>query len=118
MDFQITVTYATNTDEALSLLVEEALLLDGEMPGLMTAPPSPLGVQALSLDGVVLRMLLRTAPLSQWTVMRALNARVKRRFDAEGIEFAAPRRMIQRSTPHLDEPGQQVPEGSPSGDQP
>lgn len=117
VDFRVTVTYATDTDRALDLLVEEAVLLDQQMPGLITAPPSPLGVQALGLDGVVLRMLLRTVPLSQWAVMRALNARVKRRFDAEGIEFAAPRRSLQGSPGFLGDARATVHEHSQGKDQ-
>ena len=49
--------------------------------------PEVLGVEQLGANSVVLRMSVRTEPGEQWSVARALRARIKARFDAEGIEI-------------------------------
>lgn len=43
-------------------------------------------VEGLTADGVTIR-LVQTRPLAQWKVARELRARIKRAFDAEGIEI-------------------------------
>jgi len=94
-DFRVTVAYATDTDRALELILEEAALLQEEWPGNILEAPDPMGINELGLDGVVLRVMLKTAPLVQWQAGRRLNRRVKVRFQQEGIEFAAQRRLVQ-----------------------
>ena len=51
----------------------------------MLEEPEVWGVQALAHDAVTLRISLKTAPLAQWRVAREMRARIKSRFDAEGI---------------------------------
>ncbi len=58
--------------------VEEATIID---------EPQVLGVEQLGANSVVLRMVVRTEPGEQWMVARAVRARIKSRFDAEGIEI-------------------------------
>jgi len=50
--------------------------------------PQVWGVEALTLEKVVVRIAVRTAPLQQWAVARELRARIKARFDAEGVGHA------------------------------
>ena len=52
--------------------------------------PEVWGVQELTPSWVLLRVVLKTAPMEQWAVARELRQRVKIRFDHEGIELAAP----------------------------
>jgi len=40
------------------------------------------------------RVVLKTAPLEQWSVAREMRERIKDRFDAEGIEIPLPQRMV------------------------
>jgi len=49
--------------------------------------PEVLGIEQLGANSVVLRMVVRTEPGEQWSVARAVRARIKARFDAEGIEI-------------------------------
>ncbi len=58
--------------------MEEATIID---------EPEVLGVEQLGANSVVLRMVVRTEPGEQWSVARAIRARIKARFDAEGIEI-------------------------------
>lgn len=51
--------------------------------------PAVWGVERLERDGVVMRLVVKTAPQQQWSVARALRERIKEQFDAEGISFVA-----------------------------
>jgi small conductance mechanosensitive channel len=51
--------------------------------------PEVWGVESLALYNVVIRLVVKTAPLEQWSVARELRARVKVALDAAGI--ASPR---------------------------
>ncbi len=60
--------------------------------------PEVWGVQSLGPDAVVVRVTLKTMPMEQWVVAREMRERVKKRFDAEGIQIpAVPRGMPQAS---------------------
>lgn len=52
------------------------------------------GVQMLGDNAVVLRSRLKTRPGEQWGVGRAYAERVKRRFDASGIEIPFPQMKV------------------------
>jgi small conductance mechanosensitive channel len=52
------------------------------------------GVESVSADGVVLRLVVKTQPLQQWAVARELRRRIKERFDAEGVRVAHPQSAV------------------------
>jgi small conductance mechanosensitive channel len=56
--------------------------------------PEVWGVERWDPDGVVVRVVVKTAPQQQWLVARELRERIKDRFDAEGIEIPLPQRMV------------------------
>ena len=76
----------------------------------MIEEPSVWGVESLGLDGVVVRVALKTAPLEQWSVARALRERIKARFDFEGIEIPLPQRVVWHR-------GQEPLEGEPQDEE-
>ncbi len=94
VDYQVTVSYLTDTDLAIKALHEEAQTLMREFPDDILEEPTPLGVHELNLNGVVLRLQIKTAPLAQWRTRRELNRRLKLRFEREGIDFAATRHRV------------------------
>ncbi len=67
---------------------------DEDYKGVIIEEPSVWGVQELGIDGVLVRVALKTAPLEQWAVAREMRARIKARFDHEGIEIPYPQRMV------------------------
>jgi small-conductance mechanosensitive channel len=67
---------------------------DEDFKGRVIEEPSVWGVQELGIDGVLVRVALKTAPLEQWAVAREMRARIKARFDHEGIEIPYPQRMV------------------------
>jgi len=52
------------------------------------------GVTALNERGFSIRVLIKTAPGSQWMIQRAFNRLVKQRFDAAGIELPYPHTVV------------------------
>jgi moderate conductance mechanosensitive channel len=48
-------------------------------------PPTMLGVDAISLDTVTLRLTVKVRPGTQWATQRTLRAEIKRAYDAENI---------------------------------
>ena len=52
------------------------------------------GVESVTADGVVVRLVVKTEPLQQWVVARELRRRIKDRFDAEGVHVAHPQSAV------------------------
>jgi small conductance mechanosensitive channel len=78
---------------------------DEDYKGVIIEQPSVWGVQELGIDGVLVRVALKTAPLEQWAVAREMRQRIKARFDHEGIEIPYPQRMVwHRGAPGGEEP--------------
>jgi len=55
----------------------------------MLEEPEVWGAQEVSSDQVVMRIVVKTAPLRQWEVEREMRARVKDALGAAGIHPAA-----------------------------
>jgi moderate conductance mechanosensitive channel len=108
----INVAYHEDLVKVRRVLQEVAhdLWDDEEFKGRVIEEPSVWGVENLGLDGVVVRVALKTAPLEQWSVARALRERIKARFDFEGIEIPLPQRVVWHR-------GQEPVEGEPQDQQ-
>ena len=53
-----------------------------------------LGVDAFTDSAVIIKAIVKTRPLQQWTVKRAMMRRLKKKFDELGIEIPFPHRTI------------------------
>jgi small conductance mechanosensitive channel len=67
---------------------------DPEWGALVMEDPEVWGVEALSADSVVVRLVVKTLPLEQWRVARELRRRIKASFDANGVEIPFPQRTV------------------------
>ncbi len=85
----ITVAYESDLDQVQQLLQEEATAMyeDERFHDVIIEPPEVWGVERFDKDGAVVRVVLKTAPLQQWPVARALRQRIKSRFDDAGIHI-------------------------------
>ncbi len=73
---------------------------DEEFKNVIIEEPEVWGVESLAVDGVLVRVTLKTAPLEQWAVAREMRQRIKGRFDYEGIEMPFPQQVVwNRSEP-------------------
>lgn len=60
-----------------------------EFASSILAEPEVWGVQDLGMRGVMIRLVVKTKPLEQWSVARGLRERIKNAFDAAGITMPA-----------------------------
>jgi moderate conductance mechanosensitive channel len=90
----ISVGYGEDLARIRRVLQEVAhdLWIDDDYKGIVIEEPEVWGVEQLGLDGVTVRVTLKTAPMEQWAVARAMRERIKARFDHEGI--ATPQRVV------------------------
>jgi len=98
----VTVGYTEDLVHVRRALEEVAhdLWVDEDFRGLIIEEPEVWGVESLGVDGIVVRVTLKTAPMEQWSVARAMRERVKARFESEGINLAVAQRVMwQESAP-------------------
>jgi small conductance mechanosensitive channel len=98
----VTVGYTEDLVKVRRVLEEVAhdLWEDEDFKGLVIEEPEVWGVESLGVDGIIMRVTLKTAPMEQWGVARAMRERVKARFEHEGINLAVAQRVVwQESAP-------------------
>lgn len=72
-----------------------------EYEGIVIEEPEVWGIQSMTPEGIVVRLVLKTAPNHQWAVAREMRARIKARFDAESIRMPVAQMVVwpQNSAP-------------------
>jgi small-conductance mechanosensitive channel len=92
----IEVAYATDLDHAQAVIkgVADGLWREDEWSDKILEEPEVWGVEVLGASGISLRLVIKTTPAAQWTVMRELRGRIKSAFDAEGIEIPFPQQTV------------------------
>lgn len=92
----VSVAYGQDLTHAQEVLqrIADGLAAEEEWKPLVLDAPEVWGVEQMTTDGIVLRLVVKTAPMQQWAVQRELNRRVKGVFDAEGIEFPPAQRTV------------------------
>ena len=85
----ITVAYESDLDQVQQILKDVAteLFEDENFKGVIIESPEVWGVERFDKDGVVVRVVLKTAPLQQWLVARTMREHIKNRFDEAGIRI-------------------------------
>jgi len=111
------VAYKEDTDRVVQVMTEVAAELQADPaygPNIL-GPLEVLGVDAFADSSVVVKVRLKTLPLKQWEVGRQYRRRIKKAFDAQGIEIPFPHVSVyvgEASKPWLF---QRVgPEGAPA----
>lgn len=90
------VAYRENVEDVIEILKEIGLEMeaDEQFGTYMLEPLEILGLDRFEDSAVVIRVRFTTKPMLQWMVRREFNKRVKRAFDARGIEIPFPHRTI------------------------
>jgi small conductance mechanosensitive channel len=86
------IAYREDVDRALEVMRDEARSLreDPAFGPRILEDVEIVGVERWAESAVVLRCRLKVRALEQWSIRRELLRRLKRRFDAEGIEIPYP----------------------------
>ena len=92
----VDVAYDTDLDLATTTIrsAADGLRADPAFSDLIVEAPEVWGVERLGADGVTIRLVVKTVPLQQWAVARALRRQVKDALDANGIEIPFPQRTL------------------------
>jgi small conductance mechanosensitive channel len=90
------VGYREDTDAVCEVMrgVGDELRQDPQFEPSILAPLEILGVDAFGDSAVTIKVRLKTVPLKQWEVGRELRRRLKKAFDARGIELPFPQRTL------------------------
>ena len=93
---QIGIAYKEDTDYACQLMqqVGDEMLNDPKFKDLMLEPITISGVNDFADSAVVIRLVLKTKPMQQWTVGREYRRRIKKLFDEKHVEFPFPYRTV------------------------
>ena len=122
--FDIGIAYKEDVDRVMKVLMDlgKEIRRDPAYRDLILDEPEMLGVDSFGDSAVVIRFLIKTRALKQWTVKRELNRRIKIKFDELGIEIPFPHRTVfqhmvsdGKGPPTLrDDPAAEWPEPHPA----
>jgi small conductance mechanosensitive channel len=92
----VSVAYGEDTDRVADVLRKTAADLqeDSRFGPFILQPLEVLGVDAFGDSAIILKVRIKTVPLKQWDVGRELRRRIKKAFDAAGIEIPFPQRVV------------------------
>jgi moderate conductance mechanosensitive channel len=96
MVFDVGVAYKEDTDKVVEVMrdVAEALRKDEAFGQKILEPAEIFGVDSFADSAVVIKARIKTQPIEQWAVGREYRRRLKKAFDAEGIEIPFPHRTL------------------------
>lgn len=90
------VAYKEDTDRVVEIMTEvaEALRKDACFAPSILEPIEIFGVDDFKESEVTIKARLKTVPMQQWPVGREYRRRLKKAFDARGIEIPFPHRSL------------------------
>lgn len=108
----VTIGYDNDMSAVLAAIGEEAAALAAEpqWAARVLEPPEVQGVQSMLVDGVTLRVVVKTAPREQWALSRELRVRISERMRRDGVR--GPGRTVMVSSAGLE---QAPPPAPPAG---
>jgi small conductance mechanosensitive channel len=92
VDYRVSVDPGTDVQKAIDIVRDAVhdVAMQEAWKGAVLEPVEWIGVDALSRDGVTIRTSIKTAPLRQFELRRAINEHVSERFKRAGIKLGAP----------------------------
>ncbi len=93
---EVRVEYDADIDSAREQLRQAAedVLADPVLAAQVLEPPTVLGIEAMTAEGLVLRVQVKTRPGRQWEVARALRAAVRTHLTVAEVALAEERRVF------------------------
>jgi small-conductance mechanosensitive channel len=104
--FEVGIAYREDVDEVMAVLrdIGEALRQDPQFSEDILEPLEMLGVDQFAESAVIIKCRIKTRPIKQWRVGREMNRRIKKTFDAKGIEIPFPHQTIYWGEPKQGTP--------------
>jgi small-conductance mechanosensitive channel len=106
VNLNVSVAYGTDLDHAISVInrVGQELAEDAKWRKVIKSPPQVLRVNNLGDSGIDIKIMGDVKPMEQWAVTGELRLRIKKAFDAEGIEIPWPHTKVYFGSPLPDLP--------------
>jgi small conductance mechanosensitive channel len=108
--FDLTVSYAADADQVMTVMRDTAATLraDPEFGPMIRDDMEIWGVDKFLDSAVLTKARIKTAPGRQWPVTREYNRRIKKAFEAAGIEIPFPQRVVRviEERKELPKPGE------------
>ena len=106
VNLNVGVAYESNLDHVIQVInrVGKELAEDPHFSSKITDPPHVLRVDNFGDSSIDIKIIGETAPIEQWGVMGELRLRLKKAFDAEGIEIPFPQRTVHMAVAAATEP--------------
>lgn len=95
-DFRVEVAYNTDVDRALAVVREtvDRMAEDPEWQPAILDTHELFGIEQMTHTGIVIRILVKTAPLKQWAIARELRRRLKIALDRNNIQIGIPQHVL------------------------
>ncbi len=96
VNLDISVSYDSDLDHAMAVInrVGEEMFADGTWHNRMITPPVAVRVNKLGDSGIDIKIMCDVKPSEQWAAMGEIRLRLKKAFDAEGIEIPWPHTKV------------------------
>ena len=96
VNYAIEVSYDADIDQVLQVMnrIGQELYHHQEWQDKILEPPEILGIDEMSHKGILIRLIIKTQPLEQWSVAREFRLRLKNAFDQQGIIVGIPQQKI------------------------
>ena len=96
VNYAIEIGYNADVDRVLEVMeaVCQQLYRDPQWQELILEAPKVLGVDRIAHTGILIRVIIKTQPLQQWSVAREFRRRLKKTFDEQDIEVGIPQRKM------------------------
>ena len=96
VNLNVSVSYDTDLDHAINVInrVGQELAADEQWRKVIRTAPQVLRVDNLGDSGIEIKVLGEVKPIQQWAVKGELRLRLKKAFDAEGIEIPWPHTKV------------------------
>ncbi|MDH4082268.1 MAG: mechanosensitive ion channel family protein [Nitrospira sp.] len=104
--FEVGIAYREDVDEVMAVLrdIADELRQDPQFSEDILEPLEMLGVDQFADSAVIIKCRIKTRPIKQWRVGREMNRRIKKTFDAKGIEIPFPHQTIYWGEPKQGTP--------------
>lgn len=102
VNFTIEIAWNEDIKTATNLIQEvaEKMYEEEKWQEKILEPADILGIEKVSHDGIMIRLLIKTLPAEQWAVGREFRYRVKEALDKAGISLGIPQREIWHHESH------------------
>lgn len=100
-EFNIGVAYREDVDKVIALLkqIGAELQEDPEFGPDILETLEMAGVDKFADSAIMIKCRIKTKPIRQWAIGREMNRRIKKAFDAHGVEIPVPHRTLYWGEP-------------------